>query len=59
MHLAVWVLMLVTPGNLPDIPISPPVLTIEECHEREAQARGQAPFPVVCVTEYLAWENLI
>lgn len=52
----VWVLYLVTPGTMPDIPISAPLLTIEECHEREVLV--QAPFPAVCMPQYLSWGDL-
>lgn len=55
--LILWVLILVTPGNMPDIPVSLPMLTVEECRDA-AQAYPEAPFPLLCQPARVFWADL-
>lgn len=55
--LTVWVLTLVMPGDLPDLIVSQPMLTLEECHEHEARY-GDAPFPLMCRPKHVSWESM-
>lgn len=54
--LLVWVLYLVTPGDMPNIPVAGPTLTLQECHAQEAEQA--APFPFMCMPQWLAWDDL-
>jgi hypothetical protein len=53
----VWVLYLVMPGTLPDIPVSRPMLTLEECVAAEA-AYPEAPFTLMCSPQWIDWGGL-
>lgn len=55
--LVLWVLYLVMPGTLPDIPVSLPMLTLEECAAAEA-VYPSAPFPLVCFSQRIDWDSL-
>lgn len=57
LSLVVWVLTLVMPGDFPDLIVSPPMLTLEECHEHEARY-GDTPFLLMCRPHQLSWDEM-
>ncbi len=55
-YVLVWVLTLVTPGDMPNVAIAAPVLTLEECDKLGEHT--VAPFPTMCFPQEISWDDL-
>lgn len=54
--LLVWVLFIIMPGDIANVPIGPPMLSFEECIEKKE--RLGVPLPMACFPKKMSWNDL-